>query len=213
MRCLRCESDNPPGMKFCGKCGPKLGTTCPRCGAENPPGFKLCGECGSSLTEEPEEPQRPGLCPSGIHSSPPDGPPDPGRPGGRAKADLGVVLRPGGLDRPGGRLGPETMHLLLNRFFELALDRSPSFTGVVFCHCGRKMYVPSNSPKWTCYSCRNKIPIPGLSRASSFPRTPSPSILHEVDTVVREKGDLLLTLRAGASSIQAEAGETLPSLS
>jgi len=50
MKCPKCQTENPEGMKFCVECGKKLETTCPKCGFGNSPIFKFCGECGHDLS-------------------------------------------------------------------------------------------------------------------------------------------------------------------
>src|SRR5579862_651301 len=51
MRCSNCNTENPPGKKFCGDCGAALASICPKCGADNPAGKRFCGDCGTALGE------------------------------------------------------------------------------------------------------------------------------------------------------------------
>src|SRR5713226_2990729 len=49
LRCLNCQTLNPPQAKFCLECGNRL-VVCPNCGTVNLPFAKFCIECGTALT-------------------------------------------------------------------------------------------------------------------------------------------------------------------
>jgi class 3 adenylate cyclase/tetratricopeptide (TPR) repeat protein len=142
MKCSQCDFDSPPGMKFCGQCGAKLGSPCPHCGSESPPGFKFCGECGSPLgpaevaapsTEVVRGSQYPTatlqsytpphltdhLLQSKIALE------------GERKQVTVLFCDLVGSTSLAERLGPETMHFLLNRFFELALGEVHRYEGTI----------------------------------------------------------------------------------
>ena len=50
MRCLNCQTINPPGARFCMECGNRL-LVCPNCQTVNLPQAKFCIQCGTALTE------------------------------------------------------------------------------------------------------------------------------------------------------------------
>jgi class 3 adenylate cyclase/tetratricopeptide (TPR) repeat protein len=48
--CLSCDSANPDGNAFCGRCGAALAVhACPSCATANPTGQRFCGQCGFAL--------------------------------------------------------------------------------------------------------------------------------------------------------------------
>ncbi|MBI2962780.1 MAG: hypothetical protein HYY35_03430 [Deltaproteobacteria bacterium] len=85
------------------------------------------------------------------------------------------------------------------------------FTGLTFCACGQKMYVPSNTPKYVCYGCRNKVPTEDLEAVfheelKSYFLSPTEitRYLEEADHVITEKVELLRNLESEQPKVQAE---------
>ncbi len=138
MKCPQCQFENPAAMKFCGQCGSKLGLpACPGCGKENPPGFKFCGECGTPLGASPPPPPAPlPAKPSAVQSYTPAHLADQVFRSrlaveGERKQVTVLFCDLVGSTALADRLGPETMHLLLNRFFELALAEVHRYEGTI----------------------------------------------------------------------------------
>lgn len=85
------------------------------------------------------------------------------------------------------------------------------FAGVTYCGCGGKMYVPSNSPKYTCLKCRNKIPTDDLEevfheqlRAFFFSPIEIGNYLKQADSVIAEKTQLLNSLADEERKVSTE---------
>lgn len=85
------------------------------------------------------------------------------------------------------------------------------FAGLAHCGCGEKMYVPSNSPKYICYSCRNKIPVVDLEgvfheQIKSFFFSPSEIAEHlsKANATIHEKEEILSLLYKEQRKLVAE---------
>ena len=85
------------------------------------------------------------------------------------------------------------------------------FAGLAYCTCGQKMYVPSNSPKYICYQCRNKIPVTDLEgvfheqlKSFFFSSSDITAYLQQADQTIKEKQELLGTLETEAQKTKRE---------
>ncbi len=133
MRCVRCGRDNPAEANSCLGCGAVLGTDCPACGTALPAAAKFCPECGQPAA-------RPSV-PTGSRFTSPDAYTP------RHLADKILTSRSAlegerkvvtvlfcdlaGSTGLSERLGPEAMHRLLDRFFELALAEVHRYEGTI----------------------------------------------------------------------------------
>jgi len=122
---------NPAGIKFCGACGARFEQRCPACQSANPPANKFCNQCGAPLAAPPPAPQF-----ASPHAYTPRHLADKiltsrsALEGERKQVTVlfcdlanSVVLAE--------RLGPEPMHALLDRFFELALAEVHRYEGTI----------------------------------------------------------------------------------
>src|SRR4051794_34240905 len=132
MRCPVCHADRAAEAKYCKECGAALVHACPRCGYEVSPQARYCAECGHHLATAPA-----GMAPQ---ASPQQYTP-------KHLADKILTSRSalqGELRQVtvlfcditnstpmAERLGPERMHALLDRFFELALGEIHRYEGTV----------------------------------------------------------------------------------
>ena len=57
MNCPKCNTENPPGAKFCSGCGSELVTNClcSKCGSEIRPDTKFCTVCGNKVTQTQDD--------------------------------------------------------------------------------------------------------------------------------------------------------------
>lgn len=85
------------------------------------------------------------------------------------------------------------------------------FAGFTACSCGNRMYVPSNTPKYVCHKCHNKIPIGDLETVyldelKSFFLSPEDiaAYLKSADETVKEKEELLGVMQRDRQKLREE---------
>jgi class 3 adenylate cyclase/tetratricopeptide (TPR) repeat protein len=130
MKCPRCQVENDEHLKFCEDCGTQLVRVCPNCRAQIGHGKKFCGECGSAV--DAPSPSRfaspeaytPKHLADKIFSS---------RPAieGERKQVTVLFCDIAGSTALAHRLGAETMHRLLNGFFDAALAEVHRYEGTL----------------------------------------------------------------------------------
>ncbi len=90
------------------------------------------------------------------------------------------------------------------------------FAGLATCECGGKMNVPSNSPKYICQTCRNKIPIDDLEtvfreqlRGFFFSAEDISQHLQQADETIQAKEALLTSLCSEQTKVKEKMDKIL----
>jgi len=132
MTCLHCQHANPVDARFCTGCGQPLALLCLGCQTPNMLDSRFCKACGTSLAAPP----RPDLRTAAPQSYTPRHLTEKiltSRSALEGERKQVTVLFCDLVNSTGlaERLGPEAMHTLLNRFFELALAEVHGYEGTI----------------------------------------------------------------------------------
>ncbi len=132
MQCNQCQSTNDRGRKFCGNCGAKLLQVCSKCNFSNGSDDKFCGGCGEKLQDLPDD----------THAS------------AEINKELGQDIRRVsiwfcdivGFTTLSNLHDPETIHSLLEQFFEGVDGIVHSFGGTIDKHIGDNVMALFGAP-------------------------------------------------------------------
>src|SRR5438045_1248979 len=132
MQCPQCQQANPPQANFCLACGVRLTLTCSACGTELPAGARFCLSCGqliqslNTVSSRPTAPvaYTPKHLADKILTSR-------STLEGERKQVTVLFCDLTNSTALAERLGPEAMHTVLNRFFELALAEVHRYEGTI----------------------------------------------------------------------------------
>src|SRR6266550_6034042 len=125
VRCPRCGQENPDEARFCLHCGAQLAISCPGCGAVLPPGARFCRECGRAVGAAPGPARY-----TPAHVSEQILAVQGAIEGERKQVSVLFcdIVRSSAL---AAELGPEEFHLVIDRFFRVALAEVHRYEGTV----------------------------------------------------------------------------------
>jgi class 3 adenylate cyclase/tetratricopeptide (TPR) repeat protein len=125
VRCPRCGQENPDGARFCVHCGGQLAISCPGCGAALPADARFCPECGRAVAAAPSPADyTPAYIREQILAVR-------GAVEGERKQVSVLFCDIVASSALAAELGPEEYHLVIERFFELALAEVHRYEGTV----------------------------------------------------------------------------------
>lgn len=148
MRCAHCQADNPAENRFCEQCGTPLEARCPQCNTPVRLGARFCGVCGHRLVEPETQGQPPVFqppstsLPAGIdyHSRLASYTPKhlvdkifttrSALEGERRQVTV-LFADTAGFTTLAEKLGPEEVHQILDRCFELITSAVHRFEGTI----------------------------------------------------------------------------------
>ena len=125
MRCPRCRHENPGEARFCLRCGAQLSISCGACSAVLPRGANFCPECGQAaiapLAPASYTPRHISEQILAVRSA---------IEGERKQVSVLFcdIVRSSALV---AELGPEEFHLLIDRFFQMALAEVHRYEGTI----------------------------------------------------------------------------------